>query len=53
MVCYTVSWVAYYFSKPFLKLAENEYCLKLEKEFRCQLIYAPNISYFLESPSDI
>ena len=26
-------WVAHYFSNSFLKLAENEYCSKLEKEF--------------------
>ena len=40
-----------YFSNPFLKRVGNEYCSKLEKEFRCQPIYSPNISYFLKSPS--
>ena len=49
MVCQTVSWVEHYFSDPFLKLAENEYCSKVEIEFRGQFIYTPNISYFLES----
>ena len=53
VVCYTVSWVARYFSNSFLKLAGNEYCQKLEKEFRFQVIYTSNISYFLEFPLDI
>ena len=44
MVCQTVSWVVHYFSNSFLKLAGNEYCSKLEKEFRFQVIYTPNIS---------
>ena len=52
IVCNTVSWVAHYFSNSFLKLAGNEYCSKLEKEFRFQIIYTPNIFYFLESPSN-
>ena len=34
MVCQTVSLVAHYFSNSFLKLAGNEYCSKLEKEFK-------------------
>ena len=33
--------------------AGNEYCLKLETEFRFQVIYTSNISYFLEFPLDI
>ena len=37
-------WVAHYFSNSFLKLAENGYCSKLEKEFRFQVIYTPYIS---------
>ena len=53
IVCWTVSWVAHYFSNSFLKLAGNEYCSKLEKEFRFQVIYTPNISYSLESSLDI
>ena len=48
-----VSWVAHYFSNSFQKLARNEYCSKLEKEFRFQVIYTSNISYFLEFPLDI
>ena len=38
MVRQTVSWVAHYFSTFSLKLAENEYFSKLEKEFRFQVI---------------
>ena len=53
MVCQTVSLVAHYFSNSFLKLAGNEYCSKLEKEFRFQVIYTPNISYSLEFSLDI
>ena len=53
MVCYTVSWVAHYFSNSFLNLTGNEYRSKLKKEFRFQVIYTPNISYFLEFPLDI
>ena len=34
----------------FLKLAGNEYYSKLEKEFRFQVIYTPNIYYSLEFP---
>ena len=37
----------------FLNLAGNEYCLNLEKEFRFQAMYTPNISYFLEVPLDL
>ena len=48
MVFETVSWVAHYFSNSFLKLAGNEYCSKLEKEFRFQVLYTSNISNFLE-----
>ena len=51
MVCQTVSWVAHNFSKSFLKLAGNDYCSKLEKEFRLQVICI--ISYFLESRLDV
>ena len=46
-------WVAHYFSNSFQKLAGNEYCSKLEKEFRFQVIYTLNISYFLEFSLDI
>ena len=53
VVSQTVSWVAHYFSSLFQKLAGNEYCSKLEKEFRFQVIYTSNISYFLEFPLDI
>ena len=38
-------WVAHYFSNSFQKLAGNEYCSKLEKEFRFQVIYTSNISF--------
>ena len=41
------------FFKPFRKIAGNKYCSKLEKEFRFQVIYTSNISYFLEIPLDI
>ena len=53
MVSQTVSWVAHYFSNSFQKLTGDEYFSKLEKEFRLQVIYASNISYFLEFPMDI
>ena len=53
MVCSTVSWVAHYFLNLFLKLAGIEYCSKLEKEFRFQVIYTLNISYSLEFSVDI
>ena len=42
-----------FLSNSFLKLAGREYCSKLEKEFRFQVIYFPNISYSLESSLDI
>ena len=45
--------LAHYFPNSFLKLAGNEYCSKLEKEFRFQVIYTPNISYSLEFSLDI
>ena len=45
--------VAYYFLNSFLKLAGNEYCSKLEKEFRFQVIYTPNITYSLEFSFDV
>ena len=35
------------------KLAGDEYCLKLKKEFRFQVIYTSNISYLLEFTLDI
>ena len=41
------------FLKLFPKTSRNEYCSKLEKEFRFQVIYTSNISYFLEFPLDI
>ena len=50
MMCETASWVAHYFSNPFLKLKGNEYCSKLKKEFMFQVIYSPNIPY---TPWDI
>ena len=50
VVIQTVSWVAHYFSSSFQKLAGNEYCSKLEKKFRLQVIFTSNISYFLEFP---
>ena len=53
MMCETASWVAHYFSNPFLKLKGNEYCSKLEKEFMFQVTYTPSMSYFLDSPWDI
>ena len=53
VVSETVSWVAHYFSNSFQKLAGNEYSSKQEKEFRFQVIYTSNISYFLEFPLDI
>ena len=54
MVSQTVSWVGHYFSNSFQKLAGDEYFSKLEKEFRLQvIIYASNISYFLEFTMDI
>ena len=37
----------------FSKSSRNEYCSKLEKEFRFQVIYTPNISYSLEFSLDI
>ena len=43
----------HYFSNSFLNFAGNEYCSKLQKEFRFQVIYTPNISYFSEFPLDI
>ena len=42
--------VAYYFLNSFLKLAGNEYCSKLEKEFRFQVIYTSNILLYRASP---
>ena len=42
-----------FFSSSFLKLAGNEYCSKLKKEFRFQVICTPNISYSLEFSLDI
>ena len=48
-----VAWVAHYFSNSFQKLTGNEYCSKLEKEFRFHIIYTLNISCFLEFPLDI
>ena len=53
VVSETVSWVAHYFSNSFQKLAGNEYSSKPKKEFRFQVIYNSNISYFLEFPLDI
>ena len=53
MVCQTVSLVAHYFSNSFLKLAGNEYCSNLEKKFRFQVIFTPNMSYLLKFPLDI
>ena len=50
VVSQTVSWVAHYFSSSFQKLVGNEYCSKLEKKFRLQVIFTSNISYFLEFP---
>ena len=47
------SWVAYCFSNLFQKRVGNEYFSKLEKQFRFQVIYTSNISYFLEFPLDI
>ena len=41
------------FLKLFPKTAGNEYCSKLEREFRFQVIYTSNISYILEFPLDI
>ena len=41
------------FLKLFLKLAWNENCSKLEKEFRFQVIYTADIPYCLEFPLDI
>ena len=34
-------------------LAGNEYCSKLEKEFRFRVMYTSDITYFLEFPLDI
>ena len=48
-----VGGVVHFFSKSFLKLTGSEYCSKLEKEFRFQVIYTPNISYSLEFSLDI
>ena len=42
----TFSWVSENLSNSFQKLAGNEYCFKLEKEFRFQVIYTSNISNF-------
>ena len=41
------------FLKLFPKTSRNEYCSKLEKEFRFQVIYTSNISYFVEFLLDI
>ena len=51
MVFQTVFWVAHYFSNSFLKLAENEYCSKLEKEVSGHI--HSKYTYPLESPLDI
>ena len=40
-----MSWVAHYFSNYFQKLTGNEYCSKLEKEFRFKVMQTLNISY--------
>ena len=53
MVSQTVSWVVHYFSNSFQNLAGNEYFSKLENKFRLQVMYASNISYFLEFLMDI
>ena len=53
VVSQTISWVAHYFLSSFQKPAGNEYCSKLEKKFRFQVIYTSNISYFLEFPLGI
>ena len=47
-----VLWIADYISNSSQKLTENEYCSKLEKEFRFQFICTSNLSYFLELPID-
>ena len=44
--CETVSLVAHYFSNSFQKLAGNEYCSKLEKEFKFQVTYT-SITYLI------
>ena len=41
------------FSNLLLKLVGNEYCSKLEKESRFQVIYTPKISYSLEFSLEI
>ena len=38
VVSQTVTWVAHYFSNSLQKLTGNEYCSKLKKEFRFQVI---------------
>ena len=46
----TVSLVAHYSSNSFRKLARKEYCSKLERGFRFQVIYTLNISFFKSFP---
>ena len=44
LVSQTVSWMAHYFLNLFqMNIAGNEYCSKLEKEFRFQVIFTSNV----------